>query len=135
VLAALASYGRSLAELCQADIDERLADRQVAHRAELGAFLRWARQERLTTAALPALQWAGPRDRVDHDQRWAQARRLLHDETLPTEVRIAGLLVVRYARTATSIRTLRFDQFHPTPDGPRMALGATRSTYRPPWPP
>ena len=100
----------------------------------MGAFLRWACHERLTTVTIPVLQWAGPHDRVDHDQRWQQARRLLHDDTLPTEVRIAGLLVVLYAQTATSIRTLRFEQVHPTPDGARIAFGTTRSTSRQPWP-
>ncbi|MGX7674613.1 hypothetical protein [Plantactinospora sp. DSM 117369] len=125
VLATLATAGRSLADLRQADVDQWLATPQVARRAELGAFLRWARQERLTTVALPVLQWTGPRDRVDHEQRWAQARRLLHDETLPTEARIAGLLVVLYAQTATNIRTLRFDQVHTTPGGARITFGTT----------
>ncbi|MCW6006584.1 hypothetical protein K1W54_18655 [Micromonospora sp. CPCC 205371] len=125
VLATLATAHRSLADLRQADVDQWLATAQVARRAELGAFLRWTHQERLTTVALPVLQWTGPRDRVDHEQRWAQARRLLHDDTLPTEARIAGLLVVLYAQTATNIRTLRFDQVHTTPNGARITFGTT----------
>ncbi|MEU4779724.1 hypothetical protein [Micromonospora sp. NPDC023633] len=102
-----------------------LADGQVAHRAELGVFLHWARRERLTTVTLAVEQRAGPRDPVDHAQRWRQARRLLHDETLPTEDRIAGLLVVLYAQPATNVRILRFDMIDATPTGTRITFGST----------
>lgn len=125
VLAVLASRGRSLADLHQADVDQWLAEGQVARRAELGVFLHWARRERLTTVALPVEQWSRPRDPVDHDQRWRQARRLLHDETLRTEDRIAGLLVVLYAQPVTNIRTLRFDMIDATPTGTRITFGST----------
>jgi hypothetical protein len=124
-LAELATTGRTLADLGQADVDQWLAAGQVARRAELGAFLRWARRERLTTVALRAPQWAGPQHLVDHDQRWQHARRLLHDDTLPTEDRIAGLFVTLYAQAATRISTLRLDQVRATASGARITFGST----------
>mgnify|MGYP004494879625 CR=1 FL=1 len=47
---------------------------------------------------LSMMSWA-----VEADQRWALARRLLHDDTLAIEDRLAGLLVVLHAQTATRI--------------------------------
>lgn len=125
ILAELTTHHRALADLKQADVDRWLADGRVARRAELGAFLRWARSERLTTVSFGVPQWGGPRGRVDHDQRWQQVRRLLNDDTLPTEDRIAGLLITLYAQTATSISTLRFDQVHMTSSGARITFGST----------
>ena len=125
VLSTLADSGRILADLRYTDVDLWLAGHQVARRAELSTFLNWARRERLTTVAIPAAQWAGPHHHIDHDQRWTIARRLLNDETLPAEDRLAGLLVVLYAQTATSIRLLRFDDLHVSPDGVRLTFGTT----------
>jgi hypothetical protein len=125
ILAELASNRRALADLEQADVDQWLAEGRVARRAELGAFLRWARSERLTTVALGVPQWGGPADGVDHDQRWQQVRRLLHDDTLPAEDRIADLLIALYAQTATRINTLRFDQIAITSSGARITFGST----------
>jgi hypothetical protein len=125
ILDTLGKAGRTLAELGHADIDQWLANRQIARRAELGAFLRWARRERLTTVAVAVRQWGGPRDSVDHDQRWTHARRLLHDDTLATEDRVAGLLLVLYAQPASRINTLRHDQLQVAPDGMRLVFGTT----------
>ncbi len=125
VLATLAEAGHTLADLRQTDIDEWLAGRRVARRAELGLFLRWARRERLTAVAIPVQQWAGPDGRIDHDQRWTLARRLLHDDAVPTEDRLAGLLVVLYAQTAARIRLLRFDHLDSGSGGVRITFGTT----------
>jgi hypothetical protein len=35
---------------------------------------------------------------IDAEGRWAQARRLLHDDALKPEDRVAGLLVLLYAQ-------------------------------------
>ncbi|WP_250009981.1 hypothetical protein [Actinoplanes sp. M2I2] len=125
ILDELTSHRRVLADLQQADVDQWLAEGRVARRAELGAFLRWACSERLTTVAIGVPQWDGPADGVDHDRRWQQVRRLLHDDTLPTDVRIAGLLITLYAQTATRINTLRFDQIQTTSSGARITFGST----------
>jgi hypothetical protein len=125
VLAALAGSGRTLDGLRQSDIDEWLVGGQVARRDQLGAFLRWARRERLTTVAIPVAQWAGPASPIDHDQRWTLARRLLHDDTAATEDRLAGLLVVLYAQTPARVRLLRFDHLDSRPDGVRLTFGST----------
>jgi hypothetical protein len=125
VLVALAESGRTLADLRQTDIDGWLASRRVARRAELGLFLRWARRERLTAVAVPVQQWAGPDGRIDHDQRWTLARRLLHDDAVPTEDRLAGLIVVLYAQTAARVRLLRFDHLDSSSGGVRITFGTT----------
>jgi hypothetical protein len=125
VLSTLAGSGRTLADVRHSDIDDWLAGRQVARRAELGTFLHWVCRERLTAVALPVMQWAGPDSRIDHDQRWVLARRLLHDDTVPTEDRLAGLLVVLYAQTATRIRLLRFDDLDSSSGAVRFTFGTT----------
>ncbi|GLL05917.1 hypothetical protein [Dactylosporangium matsuzakiense] len=125
VLRAVRAEGSSLAALSETDVSEWLAGRQVAGRTWLGAFLRWAYRQRLCTVTLPAQQWTGPRSRIDHAHRWDLARRLLHDDTLPLADRIAGLFVVLYVQTASSLCALRCDQIQPTPSGARLLFGTT----------
>ncbi|GGM71273.1 hypothetical protein ACFFX1_23620 [Dactylosporangium sucinum] len=102
VLRAVRAEGSSLATLSEADVSRWLTGRQVAGPVWLGAFLRWAYRQRLCTVTLRAQQWTGPQSRIDHAYRWDLTRRLLHDNTLPLPDRVAGLLVVLYAQTASS---------------------------------
>ncbi|MFE2990580.1 hypothetical protein [Streptomyces sp. NPDC059262] len=43
---------------------------------------------------------------MDDDGRWATARRLLHDHTIRTEDRLAGLLLLLYAQWPAAISRL-----------------------------
>ncbi|MER7813308.1 hypothetical protein [Streptomyces sp900116325] len=73
----------------------------VRHRREAGHFVRWALAQKIARdLSFPAVRWNGPTQAMDDEARWATARRLLHDDTLKTEERLAGLLLVLYAQSS-----------------------------------
>jgi hypothetical protein len=92
------AHGRDLASARQGDLDTWLANEHSAHRREAGHFVRWAKRQKLTSLEFAATKWDGPNGVIDTEARWEQARRLLHDDTLKPEDRVAGLLVLLYAR-------------------------------------
>jgi hypothetical protein len=47
----------------------------------------------------------GPVERA----RWQQARKLLHDDSISAEDRVAGLLVLLYAQLTATVGRLTFD--------------------------
>jgi hypothetical protein len=117
----LADHGRTLATARQADLDQRLAYDSASR--EAGNFIRWAHRDRLTTLELPATRWAGPTALIDTEARWERARLLLHDDTLDTEARVAGLLVLLYAQQPATISRLTVDHLQISPDSTRLRLG------------
>ncbi len=54
----------------------------------------------------PSRRWTGPTGPVDQDRRWADARRLLHNDACPLPARVAGLLILLYAQKLNVITTL-----------------------------
>jgi hypothetical protein len=55
----------------------------------------------------PASRWTGPTGPLDQDRRWADARRLLHeDDACPVADRVAGLLILLYAQKLNVITAL-----------------------------
>ncbi|MFC9585385.1 hypothetical protein ACFVJ8_21490 [Streptomyces yangpuensis] len=82
--------------------------------------MRARRRYAQTGIKAPATRWTGPAGPHDQDERWAVARRLLHEETLPTADRVAGLLVLLYAQTTSSIHRLTTDRV--TRDGDHVLL-------------
>lgn len=120
----LASKGLTLAQACQGDLDTWLANPESVHRAEAGNFVRWARRQKLTQLDFAAARWGGPTGAIDTEARWEQARRLLHDDTLKPEDRLAGLLVLLYAQRATTISLLTLDHLHDDGEQVRIRLGS-----------
>lgn len=107
----------------QADLDRWLTDPTAGYRYETATFIRWAHGNQLTTAYLPAQRWQGPVNPLDDDQRWSSARRLLHDSTLDPEDRLAGLLLLLYAQSLSTISLLTTDQVLITDDVVRIRIG------------
>jgi hypothetical protein len=108
-LAWLDSQDASLATCQQHHLDRwfaaspGLAD-ALATRRQARSFLAWAITRRaLHGVRLPPHQQRGPAQATDPEQRWALARRLLHDDQLEVADRVAGLLVVLYAQPASRI--------------------------------
>jgi hypothetical protein len=95
----------TLTTVRQADLDQWLAG-PAANRIATGHFARWARRQQLTNLNYPATRWPGPTRPIDTEARWDQARRLLHDDTLPDAERVAGLLVLLYAQQVTTLTRL-----------------------------
>ena len=121
----LESRGLTLGSCQQADIDYWLASGQAAYREEAGRLIRWAHASRITACYLPsAPRWNGPSGLLDREDRWDITRRLLHDDSLRPEDRLAGLLVLLYAQGATAISGMTSSQVQAGDDGTvRLRLG------------
>ncbi|MYZ37978.1 MULTISPECIES: hypothetical protein [unclassified Streptomyces] len=61
---------------------------------------------------------------MDDGVRWSTARRLLHDNTLRTEDRLAGLLLLLYAQWPAAVSRLTIDHIEQTDDAVRVRFGA-----------
>ena len=85
-------------------------------------LIRWARAGKLTTGHVAAARWNGPAQLLDHEHRWDTARRLLHDDDLKPEDRLAGLLVLLYAQGATAISRMTVEQIRLSADGVHLRL-------------
>jgi len=108
----------------QADLDRWLADQRAVYREEAGRFIRWARGSKPTAGYLPAAaRWNGPARLLDHQHRWDIARRLLHDDNLKPEDRLAGLLVLLYAQGTTAISRMTVSQIRLSELDVRLRLG------------
>jgi hypothetical protein len=119
----LAARGLELATARQGDLDTWLASDHPAHHREAGNFVRWARRHKLTRLDFAATKWDGPSSVIDTEARWHHARRLLHDDTVKPEDRVAGLLLLLYAQGPAAISRLTLDQVDPGEQHVRLRLG------------
>jgi hypothetical protein len=119
----LATHDLTLDSCQQADLDRWLTDESAAYREETGRLIRWARANKLTTAHVAATNWNGPAQLLDHQHRWDTARRLLHNDDLKPEDRLAGLLVLLYAQGATAISRMTVNHIQIAADEVRLRLG------------
>ena len=120
----LRERGLTLATCRQPDLDTWLASNDTTHRREAGHFVRWATAHRLTHGLhFAATKWAGPSRPLDHEERWNQAKRLLHDDTLQPDDRVAGLLLLLYAQWPSAISRLTVDHVETTNGQTRLHLG------------
>jgi hypothetical protein len=99
---------------------------------ETGHFIRWAKQQKLTSLDFPATRWGGPSRVIDTGARWAQACRLLHDGSLYPEDRVAGLLVLLCAQWPSVISRLTLGHVHA--DGRQVQLSLGREPVTLPEP-
>jgi hypothetical protein len=76
--------------------------------------VRWANRNKLTSLEFAATRWQGPVRAIDTEARWEQARWLLHDDTVKSADRVAGLLLLLYAQTPAAISRLTLDQLDTT---------------------
>jgi hypothetical protein len=118
----LTAHGLTLATAGQGDLDAWLASAQPLRR-DGGNFVRWARKHKLTRLDHAAERWGGLTGTIDTEARWEQARWLLHDDNVDTADRVAGLLVLLYAQTATTISQLTVDHVQITGPQVRLRLG------------
>lgn len=119
----LTRRGLHLEHAGQGDLEQWLADAPGTARVDAGNFVRWARRNKLTTLTYPATKWDGPQRVIDSQARWEHARRLLHDNTLKAEDRVAGLLVLLYAQSTATISRLTLEHVHATEHDVRLQLG------------
>ena len=119
----LAACGLDLASAGQGDLEQWLASAPATARVDAGNFVRWARRNKLTSLTFAATKWDGPRRVIDSEARWAHARRLLHDDSIKAEDRVAGLLVLLYAQSTTAIGRLTLEHVHAGEHDVRLRLG------------
>ena len=113
----------TLASCPQGDLDGWMAAASTSQRGPAGHFIRWAKNQKLTSLDFPATRWPGPTRVIDAEGRWAQARRLLHDDTLQPGDRVAGLLVLLYAQQPAAISRLTVDHVQASEGVVRLRLG------------
>ncbi|MFB9253759.1 hypothetical protein ACFFWE_36500 [Sphaerisporangium melleum] len=121
----LRDHGRTPATCRQADIDAWLADVRRADATR--AFWSWATKTRhLPPLDIPTRITSQPSQFTPDDHRWALARRMLHDEAIPTTDRVAALLVLLFAQQVSKISRLTTSDLHHTPGGTtELTLGPT----------
>ena len=117
--------GLTLAACGQGDLDAWLASSDVSRRAEAGHFVRWAISQHINrNLQFAATRWTGPAGPLDEEERWRQARRLLHDDSLDTGDRVAGLLLLLYAQRAATISRLTIDDVDTRDGAVTLRLGS-----------
>ena len=122
----LDQQGRDLEDLDQAILDEWLVAGSTA-RYHVRPFVVWCRVRGLTKRDLrvPHLETKRPMPPAPRDNRTALVRRLLVDEDLDLQVRVAGLLVLLYGQLVTRVALLTHDSIHQDTDGTSLRLGTT----------
>ncbi|MGE0308504.1 MAG: hypothetical protein AB7Q27_22420 [Acidimicrobiia bacterium] len=121
----LEGNGHCLSDCRQSDIDHWFAQPGATPRT-ISSFLRWAQRRRHLPAVLevpsrnPNRTPAAP---TDHARRWEHARRLINDDAIKPDDRVAGALVVLYAQPLTRIVTLTTDQLTITDTGASINFG------------
>ncbi|MGW2183115.1 hypothetical protein ACWCXX_34685 [Streptomyces sp. NPDC001732] len=109
----------------QDDLERWMTSADVRHRREAGHFVRWALSRKIARdLSFPAERWNGPSQAMDDEARWDTARRLLHDDTLKPEDRLAGLLLLLYAQWPAAISRLTVGHIEETDGAVRIRLGA-----------
>ncbi len=120
----LAAEGLPLSSCAQPDLDRWASGEDIAYRDETAHFVRWSVAHRHAShLTFGAVRWDGPRGPHNGEKRWDDARRLLHDSTLTTSDRVAGLLLLLYAQRIASIVKLTTDHIHDHGDRVEIMLG------------
>jgi hypothetical protein len=119
----LAAHHLTLRGARQGDLDMWLTNEHATGRGEVGHFVRWAKRHKMTELDLSTVRWDGPSGAIDTEARWEQARRLLHDDTLKPEDRVAGLLILLYAQQTATISRLTLKHIQVSDQQVHIRLG------------
>lgn len=128
-------HGRNLANATQADID-RWFSQPGANHWLARPFLTWAHQRGHLPRGL-RLPDTPPKQvghGLDDPKRWEIARRLVNDDTLAVDDRVAAALVVIYAQSVTAVANLAATDIAPGPHGTvTVNLAGTRLPVHQPF--
>jgi hypothetical protein len=99
----------TLGELRQPEIDEWVTSGPSTRR-EIEIFINWTTSKRYSTKlTLPRTRQRSMPAEIGADERWALAKRLLHDEDVELADRVAGLLILFYGQPLTRVLALKRD--------------------------
>ncbi len=120
----------TLATCQQADLDLWLTSNDDSGpRFGAGHFVRWAISHNINRhLQFAATRWTGPAHALDHDERWQQAKRLLHDDTIDTDDRVAGLLLLLYAQRPAAISRIAVNDIDTSHGTVTVCLGSVPIT-------
>ncbi|MGD9750972.1 MAG: hypothetical protein AB7W59_08255 [Acidimicrobiia bacterium] len=110
--ASLHEQDRTLQRCQQSDVDRWFAQ-PGASPTRISSFLHWAQRHHHLPAelAVPSRRPSRtPATAIDATHRWTIARRLVIDDSIDPDDRVAAALVVLYAQPLTRIATLSIDQ-------------------------
>ncbi len=125
LLAWLHQHDRALADCRQADLDLWLATGPAQRRAAR-SFYHWASDHRhAPTLDFPPETRGLRGGAITDDQRWAIARRILHDPDIDVADRVAGALIVLYGQTVTKVTRLTIDDITIADDRTTVRFGTT----------
>jgi hypothetical protein len=113
-----------LARLSRPDIDEWFTG--PGTRNGVREFLLWTIRQHLLdlpVSAVPVRMPQSPSDVEDYKLRADLAHKLLHEEGVPADVRVAGLLVVLYGQHLSRIVGIERENVDLESDPPRIKLG------------
>lgn len=112
----LAERGLELQTMTQPDLEDYLTTFPT-RACTVTTFLTWTRRGGLTAALdLPSPRHPLPAVTLSDQDRWRYVEQLLHDDTIRTYVRVAGLLTLLFAQPLTRICRMRADQVSVHPD-------------------
>lgn len=110
-LAWLDQHDLTLATLGQADLDRYLVEHPTRATTLGRGFLRWTEDTGRTCGlSIPMPSQQTPDIAMSHDQRWLHVEKLLHDNTIRTYTRIAGLFMLLFAQPLSRVLLMRLDQ-------------------------
>ncbi|WP_405965445.1 hypothetical protein OG713_41330 [Streptomyces sp. NBC_00723] len=103
-----------------------MTDLAFRYRDETGHFVRRSVQNRHAHGlTCGTVRWTGPQGAIDGEKRWADARRLLNDDRLPTTDRVAGLLLILYAPKISIISQLTAQDVDITGESVAITFGTS----------
>ncbi|WP_131808180.1 hypothetical protein [Mycolicibacterium phlei] len=121
----------SLAECSHTDIDDWLSTGSPSH-YYARTFLLWSakRGHSPKDIEIPILPSASAPEQISDDERWATVQHLLHDDSVDTVDRVAGLLVLLFGQPLSRIVQITVDQV--SASGDSITLGDTPVQMPPP---
>ena len=121
----LHTHQRTLADLDQPQLDAWMAQGSATRRRTIRPFVAWLEREERRGLRVPASQASARNLALDDHKRLTALRALLHDETIETQLRLAGYLVALYAQPVARIVRLSATDLTITDAGANVDLNGT----------
>ncbi|MGW4216044.1 hypothetical protein ACWEJZ_03315 [Streptomyces bacillaris] len=119
----LRDHGTNLGKCSQREIDQWLSEGNSMH-LHARPFVKWAvARGHAAGLVVPSPTRTNPTPPVDTEKRIELSQKLLTDATIPLDLRVAGLMVVLFAQSSTTIAKIRVNQVLQTTAGVHLAIG------------